>query len=119
MGSVTNSTLSPASPRTLHHGLHPVTPGKGEIPIFRITVLKVIDVDEVDKLKIFFSNDFSTIFIPLINYLGDLGMLIVYNLIHQFKSFQISRLAGVTRWASVTEPILAPSLAARGPRVMV
>ena len=68
MGSVTNSALSPASPGTLHHGLHLVTPGKGEIQIFGITVLKVINVDEVDKLKIFFSNDFSTIFILLINF---------------------------------------------------
>ena len=81
MGSVTNSALSPASPRTLQHGLHPVTPVKGEIQIFGITVLKVIYVDEVDKPKIFFFNDFSTIFIL------------------QFKSFQIFRPAGVTRWA--------------------
>ena len=54
MGSVTNSALSPASPRTLHHGLHPVILGKGEIQIFGITVLNFINVDEVEKPKVFF-----------------------------------------------------------------
>ena len=68
MGSVTNSALSPASPQTLHHGLHHVTQVKGEIQIFGITVLKVIYVDEVDKPKIYFFYDFSTIFILLINF---------------------------------------------------